>query len=551
MPDLIRHSEKGSYETSRQPLPSDKPTRAPRPLESPVPRTLRMKSILLIHPPVSKPCEPPAGLAKLAWALNARGVDCRLYDASVDGILGILEQPLDADDTWSRRALSRRDANLDALRSAGLYRNRDRYKRAVMDVNRILHMAGLKTDAAISLSNFGSARLSPVRSTDLIRAAEGFESNPFHPIFSRKLAALFSHWEPAVVGMSINFMSQALCAFAIIGFIRKQLPGARIVCGGGLVTSWMNIPNLGNPFGGLIDEMVCGPGENRLIALCTGKDEIRPTVTGYDFSSFDRKPYLSPVRVLPYATSRGCYWKKCAFCPETAEDAPYLTSSPQDIVADLRRTTIQTGAGLVHFLDNALSPRLMGYLIDHPPGVPWYGFARVTPHLTDPDFVRGLKASGCAMLKIGVESGDQHVLDALGKGIDIGTVSKALDTVHRAGIATYVYLLFGTPAEDENSARRTLAFTLAHASAIDFLNLAIFNLPAYSDEAGGLDTVDFYDGDLCLYKEFIHPNGWSRDRVRRFVSRTFKKPSAIRAILNNDPPLFTSNHAPFFNMGNG
>jgi hypothetical protein len=71
--------------------------------------------------------------------------------------------------------------------------------------------------------------------------------------------------------MSINFMSQALCAFAMIGFIRKQLPQARIVCGGGLVTSWMNVPDLGNPFGGLIDEMICGPGENRLIAMCTGK----------------------------------------------------------------------------------------------------------------------------------------------------------------------------------------------------------------------------------------------------------------------------------------
>jgi hypothetical protein len=32
----------------------------------------------------------------------------------------------------------------------------------------------------------------------------------------------------------------------------------------------MNIPNFRNPFGGLIDEMVCGPGESRLIALCTG-----------------------------------------------------------------------------------------------------------------------------------------------------------------------------------------------------------------------------------------------------------------------------------------
>ncbi|BBO71209.1 radical SAM protein [Desulfosarcina alkanivorans] len=500
---------------------------------------------------MTKPCEPPAGLAKLAGALDDHGVDCRVYDASIDGILGVLQRPSAADDTWSRRALSKRSADLDALRSSRLYRNRDRYRQAVMNVNRVLHMAGLPHGAAISLSNYGSTRLSPVRSADLIRAAENYEANPFHPIFSEQLSALFSRWEPAVVGMSINFMSQALCAFAMIGFVRRQLPRARIVCGGGLVTSWMNIPGLDNPFGGLVDEMVCGPGENRLIALCTGTDENRPTVTGYDFSFFEKEPYLSPVRVLPYATSRGCYWKKCAFCPETAEDAPYLTDNPRDIVEDLSQTTLQTGSGLIHFLDNALSPRLLAHLIERPPGAPWFGFARITRHLTDPAFVRGLKASGCVMLKLGVESGDQVVLDALSKGIDIEMVSKALDTIHRAGIATYIYLLFGTPAENEKSARMTLAFTLDHASSIDFLNLAIFNLPAYSREADGLDTVDFYDGDLSLYREFIHPGGWSRDRVRRFLSKTFKKPTAIRAILNSDPPFFTSNHAPFLTGTSG
>jgi hypothetical protein len=505
------------------------------------------KSILLISPPVTKPCEPPAGLAKLAWVLGAHGVDCRVYDASLDGILEMLHRPVAADDTWTRRALSKRGANLDGLRSAALYRNRDRYRQAVMDVNRVLHMAGQPNEATISLSNYRSTGLSPVRSADLMRAAENYETNPFHPIFAERLSAIFSQWEPAVVGMSINFMSQALCAFAMIGFIRRQLPQARIVCGGGLVTSWMNVPDLGTPFGGLIDEIVCGPGENRLIALCTGSGETRPTVTGYEFSFFERDPYLSPVRVMPYATSRGCYWKKCAFCPETAEDAAYLTDRPQDIVDDLKRTAIQTGAGLIHFLDNALSPRLLAHLIDHPPGAPWFGFARITRHLADPDFVRGLKASGCVMIKLGVESGDQDVLDALSKGIDIRMVSKAINTIHQAGIATYIYLLFGTPAENEKSARMTLDFTLDHASSIDFLNLAIFNLPAYSREAGGLDTVDFYDGDLSLYREFIHPKGWSRDRVRRFLSKTFKRPTAIRTILNNDPPFFTSNHAPFFN----
>ncbi len=505
-----------------------------------------MKSILLIHPPVAKPCEPPAGLAKLAWALRVQGVDCRIYDASIDGVLGLLHRPITADDTWSRRALAGRTANINALRSPDLYRNRDRYKRAVMDTNRALHLAGLEFDAALSLSNYGSKALSPVRSADLIRAAEGFESNPFHAIFSATLSVLFDQREPAIVGVSINFMSQALCAFAMIGFIRKQLSRVKIVCGGGLVTSWMNIPNLGNPFGGLVDEMVCGPGENRLIELCTGKNEIQPAVTGYDFSSFNMDRYLSPVRVMPYGTSRGCYWKKCAFCPETAEDAPYLTGTPQVLVDDLRQAAAQTSAGLVHFLDNALSPRLLGHLVGHPPGVPWYGFTRVTRHLTDPDFVKGLKTSGCVMLKLGVESGDQDVLDALGKGIHIDAVSHSLDTIHQAGIATYVYLLFGTPAENERSAERTLEFTLAHAPSIDFLNLAIFNLPAHSDEAGGLDTMDFYEGDLSLYREFIHPQGWSRDRVRRFLTKEFKKPAAIRKILNDDPPFFTSNHAPFF-----
>jgi hypothetical protein len=90
-----------------------------------------------------------------------------------------------------------------------------------------------------------------------------------------------------------------------------------------------------------------------------------------------------------------------------------------------------------------------------------------------------------------------------------------------------------------------LDFTLAHAKWIDFLNLAIFNLPAYSPEAAKLETIPFYKGDLSLYREFRHPKNWNRDRVRRFLTREFKRPQPIRSILNNDPPFFTSNHAPF------
>jgi hypothetical protein len=193
----------------------------------------------------------------------------------------------------------------------------------------------------------------------------------------------------------------------------------------------------------------------------------------------------------------------------------------------------------------------MRRLIDTPPAAPWYGFARVSRLLTDPDFCRGLRRSGCLMLKLGIESGDQEVLDAMDKGINLPMVSQALNALARAGITTYVYLLFGTPAEDLARARKTLAFAVAHKEAITFLNLAIFNMPLASPEAPSLATSDFYEGDLSLYSDFAHPSGFGRKAVRAFLDREFKRHPAITPILQRDPPIFTSNHAPFFIDQNG
>jgi radical SAM superfamily enzyme YgiQ (UPF0313 family) len=283
--------------------------------------------------------------------------------------------------------------------------------------------------------------------------------------------------------------------------------------------------------------------------MCGGKDKKLHGLTSYDYSVFEMERYFSPVPVVPYSTARGCYWQKCAFCPEKSEKGGYQPVDIRVIGQSLTQSMDQAGSCLIHFTDNALSPKFLKYVIKNPPKVPWYGFVRITDHLADPDFVRGLKSSGCVMLKLGVESGDQAVLDALNKGIDLNNVSKVLNTLKNAGIAAYVYLLFGTPVEDAGSAQKTLDFTLAHAHAIDFLNLAVFNLPAYSEEAKELDTIDFYQGDLSLYKEFVHPKGWNRDKVRQFLAKEFKKSSAIKAVTNNDPPFFTSNHAPFLVMG--
>ncbi|MHB8843808.1 MAG: B12-binding domain-containing radical SAM protein [Nitrospirota bacterium] len=501
--------------------------------------------MILIHPPVAKPGEPPAGIALLAGALADRGIPCRLLDANLEGLFFLLDRPRTAGDTWTRRAHANRARNIAALRDAAIYRSRDRYRRAVRDVNRVLSLSASGSGAVVGLADYQHATWSPLRSSDLIAAAERPELNPFYPYFRGRLPAALDKGSTGMVGISLNYLSQALSAFAMIGFIRRTFPGKRIILGGGLVTSWMKRPGWSDPFAGLVDHYVAGPGEGPLLELL-GSPMGTIGHSTPDYSQLPIAEYLSPGFVLPYSGSSGCWWNRCSFCPETAEDNPYHPIPATQAMKDIASLTAASRPVLLHLLDNAVSPALMAALMDSPPGVPWYGFARIGRELADQDYCRKLRASGCVMLKLGLESGDQGVLDRMQKGIDLDTASQALINLRRAGIAAYVYLLFGTPEESEVEARRTLEFTVRHGSAISFLNLAVFNMPLCGSGARRGATGPFYDGDLSLYTGFDHPLGWDRKKVRQFLNSEFRQHPAVSAILRNDPPVFTSNHAAFF-----
>lgn len=523
--------------------------------------------MLLICPPIAKPCEPPAGIAKLAAALSVHGITGTVLDANIEGLLYLLQQPQKATDTWTRRAVKNLSPNIISLRDLKTYQSPDRYSRAVKDVNRVLAVSAKESGVIPGLADYQHQHLSPLRSADLITAAEHPEQNPFYSWFRKRLPEVLEksilpqrrevrqgkHGDREhdknetanSVGFSLNYLSQALCTFSMIGFVKKESPGLKIVLGGGLISSWMKRPGWENPFGGLVDHLIAGPGEEPLLSLL-GVDDAKQNHYTPDYGGLPIHDYLSPGFILPYSGSSGCYWNKCSFCPERAEDNPYIPVSVEQTTADLNALIVRHKPVLLHLLDNSISPALMGALVDNPIGVPWYGFARISKELTDSDYCMALKRSGCVMLKLGLESGDQGVLDRMQKGIDLSLASVVLKNLHKAGIAVYAYLLFGTPAETMTEARRTLDFTVKHADAITFLNLALFNMPACGQEAREYETEHFYEGDLSLYTGFKHPQGWDRKLVRQFLDNDFKRHPAVAAILRNDPPVFTSNHAAFF-----
>ncbi len=413
-----------------------------------------------------------------------------------------------------------------------------------MDINRVLEVSS-GGGASVGLVNYQHSSLSPLKSGDLIQAAARPGENPFYPYFSERLRGLIEEEQPASAGFSLNFLSQALSAFAMIGFLKRECPDIDIILGGGLVTSWLAGPNWRDPFGGLVDHFIAGPGEYSLLSLLRG-DDVRERHIIPDYDLLPAGDYLSPGRILPYSGSSGCYWRRCSFCPEKAERNRYVPV-PADLAAsDIDFLTKGERPALIHLLDSAVSNSLIDRLIAEPPSAPWYGFARIDRRLADPEFCAALRRSGCVMLKLGIESGDQGVLDRMEKGVDLDIASRALRALRKAGIATYVYLLFGTPAETAGEARKTLDFTVSHSDEIGFLNLAIFNMPVSAPDARGLRTGGFYEGDLTLYTDFVHPAGWNRKEVRLFLENEFRKHPAVSSILRRDPPFFTSSHAPFF-----
>ena len=500
--------------------------------------------VLLIYPPVAKPAEPPAGVAQLKSALLKARVSCKVIDANIEALHYLIRSVHQATLPRSRSALRNRDKNLHTIRSLKAYKKFDHYKRSVLELNRLLALAGEPFNASISFTDYKQKDVAPVRSQNLIRAASQPEHNAFFNFFQSELLPRIDALAPRIIGISLIYLSQALTTFALIGLLRRFWPKTKIVLGGGLVTSWMSQPSWRNPFAELVDDFIAGRGEQELLKLLhhsTSKgDHCRPNYENVEWSN-----YFSPGRIIPYSASLGCYWRQCTFCPECAEDNKF-DPTPMDTAIDDLRAFAGNKPHLIHFLDNAITPALLKKMARTALPAPWYGYVRFIKALEDIHFCRALRDSGCVMLQLGLESGNQSVLDSMKKGIDLERVRIILQNLKKVDISTFVYLLFGTPYETIKQARDTVQFVVDHTDFIDYINPAIFNMPVFSKEAAAHETRTFYDGDLTLYHDFDHPHGWSRNQVRQFLQKEFRAHPKIKKILAANPPSFTSNHAPFF-----
>jgi hypothetical protein len=391
--------------------------------------------------------------------------------------------------------------------------------------------------------------------------AKGDLPTLFHDLFAEMIVPAVITRAPRLIALSINYRHQLLPAFELAGMLRRALPAARIVAGGGMITSWRRVLSEEAIRLPLFDHLIFGPGEEPLARLAAGgAHDYLLSGAGIaftpDFSDLPLGDYLSPRPVLPLAASRGCYWGKCRFCPEAAAPThPYRSEAAIAFPDRLLALAAQTGVGDFHLTDNAIPVPVLKSLAARQAelhGLRWHGFVRFERALLDPTLVAGLAASGCTLLHLGLESGSQAVLEQMAKGTKLSEAAQILENLRIAGIASYVYVMTGIPGESAADAALTRSFLLQQAEKIGFLNLALMNLPRDSSllaEAGtfAIRRSDLLasDAPLGLYRSFSSSTDWGRNEARRFLAELKREP-AIRAILQRTPPWLTSNHAFFF-----
>jgi hypothetical protein len=516
-------------------------------------------SLLLIHPPAAKAGEPPLGVAVLQAYLRARGVTVGVFDANRDAYHYLLHPRTLATvvsrdlSTRLQRALRHADGALHLLGSPDAVASPARYATAVRYLNDALSLYGGSAGGErLTLGDYRHGQLSEFSLPDLEKLASGQARTLFHDYFHDSLLVALAPHKPSLLALSINYRHQVLPAFELAGLLRKRFPGVPLVAGGGMISSWgdalrdndLQLPGF--------DHLVTGPGEQPLCDLFenpAGQPYVvsNPAQLAFapDFDGLDPAGYMSPHPVLPISTSRGCYWAHCLFCPEAASPTHSFRSfSGQALPRLLLELAERWKVRHFHLTDDAIPPaalQAMAVQAEQLQDLSWHGFVRFEPALLQGDLIDRLALGGCRLLQLGLESGSQAVLDRLRKGTRVATASTILRKLRQAGIATYVYVLLGTPGETREDARLTRDFLESHADCIDFLNLAIMNMPRHSALAGATENIP----PLDLYLP-VDENATVRRAARRFLQQELLASPAIKAIVNRTPPLFTSNHAFFF-----
>ncbi len=310
--------------------------------------------------------------------------------------------------------------------------------------------------------------------------------------------------QPGIIGLSICYTQQLWPALCLAKAL-KQRSSAPIIAGGTYFNTGADA--FLRAHAGCIDYVVTGEGEWPLakflqehadLAQVPGLtyaqaggllqnppmlEEDLDVLGTPDFSDLDLRAYYSPAPVVPVLTSRGCYWRRCAFCAHyKSAGQTYRRRSVAKVVEELAR---HVQAGVTHFalVDEMISPahfaQLAQAIIDAGLKIHYYALAKPVKQF-DAQLLALMGKSGCRFILWGVESGSQRLLDLMDKGTKVSEVEAVLETAAAEGVKNHLFVMFGFPTETRQEFQATLDLLARHKQAISMVHRGLFQLESGS-----------------------------------------------------------------------
>jgi anaerobic magnesium-protoporphyrin IX monomethyl ester cyclase len=173
-----------------------------------------------------------------------------------------------------------------------------------------------------------------------------------------------------------------------------------------------------------------------------------------------------PAPNLQMWASRGCPFK-CDFCiwPQLMYGGRnYRVRNETDIVAEVKDATDRYAMKSFYFDDDTFNigkDRIASYaraFKEHDLTLPWGAMSRADTF--DRKTLEIMVGAGLRFIKYGAESGDQGIVDAIEKSLDLRKVRDAVRWAKELGVSTHLTFSFGHPGETWETARKTIDFAL-------------------------------------------------------------------------------------------
>ncbi|MBN2090881.1 radical SAM protein [candidate division KSB1 bacterium] len=507
------------------------------------------QEFLIITPPVLVPTQVPVGAFMLASALAAQHFKTVLYDASIEYFHFILKQSQQK--FWSASAQRR------AQKAVHYFQN-ERYFHPHLHrthINNLHHYLGQWSTQfdgwQVGLTDISWSQIPPHGPSAYYSWLSRGGRTPFTDYIHQQLIPNLQKYQVHQIGISLTYLSQIYFTLEL-RLALKEI-GITPYIGGALIHVLENQTGKTFDFNGLFNRNLPVSFEflaNKSVSRSPIKFPLSLPILHRPFHD-----YFTPVPIIPFPLSRGCYWNRCLFCPD--QDKPFQKYEITLMEKLLQEVTNSVGSGQIIFniCDSSVPTGPLNQLLPFFKAnqAQFYGFFRFEKTFLNPDYLQLLYESGARLLQFGLESGSQRLLNLFQKGFDLEVAEKILNLSHQTGLKNYIYLLFGLPTETEADREMTLEFMQKNHSAINFLNLALFNLPKFCDISNHpakyhiqLVDAENYQQPLQLYVPFTSCDGPIRPQARDFIQYRLQKEPAIRQIVKNTPARVRIDHAVFF-----